>query len=427
MSGPGLVARVGVSPLTAQASKARTGERLALVVGAAAIAFIPVLQPIGPGHTAPVDPLIALTIGAWLLWASFVGTPQRLPYALSVAILMVGGALGALVGPVPTAGLLALVQDFALLLWCAAIANLCRSPANLRVLLHTWVWSAIAWVLLLFIAVLTGNNALAGVTARQGSRVSLTFGDPNVAANYFFISIMIIWAIRLPRHRSLRLLTTAMLLIAMVMTGSNGGLVSVLTGTGIAVVVATARRFSLIQAVATACGFLLLIFTASLVIHPQAIVEWAHSSDYAILRDSIGRGTKSASDRETIISQSIPLLYRGGLLGQGPVSTKPRLQADQAPFVKEAHDDYLAALSERGVIGTVGLLLLVCSLLVRTWAVVTLPLTPEVAAVMRWPPALAGMVIGVLVEGLSYEVMHFRHVWALFGIIAALSIWGEER
>jgi hypothetical protein len=426
MSGPRLVARVGTSPLTAQASKARTGERLALFVGAAAIAFIPVLQPIGPGHTAPVDPLIAVTIGAWLLWASFVRTPQRLPYTLPVAVLILGGALGALVGPVPTAGLLALVQDFALLLWCAAIANLCRSPANLRVLLHTWVWSAIGWVSVLFVAVATGNNALAGVSARQGSRVSLTFGDPNVAANYFFISIMIIWAIRLPRHRGLRLLTTAMLLIAMAMTGSNGGLVSVLTGTGVAVVVATARRFSLIQGLATACGFLLLSFTASLVIHPQAIAEWAHNSNYAILRDSIGRGTKSAGDREMILSESIPLLYRGGLLGQGPVSTKPRLQADQAPFVKEAHDDYLAALSERGVIGAAGLLLLICSLLVRTWAVVTLPLTSEVGAVIRWPPALAGMLIGVLVEGLSYEVMHFRHVWALFGIIAAMSIWGKQ-
>jgi O-antigen ligase len=426
MSGPGLVARVDVSPLTAQASKARTGERLALILGAAAIAFVPVLQPIGPGHTAPVDPLIALTIGAWVLWASFVRTPQRLPYALPVAILIVGGALGALVGPVPTAGLLALVQDFALLLWCAAIANLCRSPANLRVLLHTWVWSAIGWVTVLFVAMATGNNALAGVTSRQGSRVSLTFGDPNVAANYFFISIMIIWAIRLPRHRGLRVLTTAMLLVAMAMTGSNGGLVSVLTGTGVAVVMATARRFSLMQAVAAACGFLLLIFAASLVIHPQAIVEWAHNSDYAILRDSIGRGTKSANDRETILSQAIPLLYRGGLLGQGPVSTKPRLQADQAPFVKEAHDDYFAALSERGVIGAAGLLLLVCSLLVRTWGVVTLPLTSEVAAILRWPPALAGMLIGVLVEGLSYEVMHFRHAWAVFGIIAALSIWGKK-
>jgi hypothetical protein len=420
------VARADASPLTAQASKARTGERLALIVGAAAIAFIPVLQPIGPGHTAPVDPLIAVTIGAWLLWASFVRTPQRLPYTLPVAVLILGGALGALVGPVPTAGLLALVQDFALLLWCAAIANLCRSPANLRVLLHTWVWSAIGWVSVLFVAVATGNNALAGVSARQGSRVSLTFGDPNVAANYFFISIMIIWAIRLPRHRGLRLLTTAMLLIAMAMTGSNGGLVSVLTGTGVAVVVATARRFSLIQGLATACGFLLLSFTASLVIHPQAIAEWAHNSNYAILRDSIGRGTKSAGDREMILSESIPLLYRGGLLGQGPVSTKPRLQADQAPFVKEAHDDYLAALSERGVIGAAGLLLLICSLLVRTWAVVTLPLTSEVGAVIRWPPALAGMLIGVLVEGLSYEVMHFRHVWALFGIIAAMSIWGKQ-
>ena len=199
-----------------------------------------------------------------------------------------------------------------------------------------------------------------------------------------------------------------------------------LTGTVVTVVVATARRFSLTQALATACGFFLLIFTASLVIHPQAIVEWAHNSDYAILRDSIGRGTKSASDREMILSQSSPLLYRGGLLGQGPVSTKPRRQADQAPFVKEAHDDYLAALSERGVIGAAGLLLLVGSLLVRTWAVVTSPLTSEVAAVMRWPPALAGMLIGVLVEGLSYEVMHFRHVWALFGIIAAMSIWGKQ-
>jgi O-antigen ligase len=426
MSAPHPVARVGVSPLTVQASKARTGERLALIVGATAIAFIPVLQPIGPGHTAPVDPLIALTIGAWVLWASFVRTPQRLPYALPVAILIVGGALGALAGPVPTAGLLALVQDVALLLWCAAITNLCRSPANLRVLLHTWVWSAIGWVTVLFIAIATGNDALAGVTAREGSRVSLTFGDPNVAANYFFISIMIIWAIRLPHRRGLRVLTTAMLLVAMVMTGSNGGLLSVLTGTGVAVVMATARRFSLVQALATACGFVLLIFAASLVIHPQAIVEWAHSSDYAILRDSIGRGTKSASDRQTILSQAIPLLYRGGLLGQGPVSTKPRLQADQAPFVKEAHDDYFAALAERGVIGAAGLLLLVCSLLVRTWGVVTLPLTSEVAAVLRWPPALAGMLVGVLVEGLSYEVMHFRHVWALFGIIAALSIWGKK-
>ena len=420
------VARVDASPLSAQASKTKTGERFALIVTAAAIALIPVLQPIGPGHTAPVDPLIALAIGAWLLWASFVRTPQRLPYALSVGVLVVGGALGALVGPVPGAGFLTLVQDLALLLWAAAIANLCRSPAALRVLLRTWAWSAIGWVCVLFVALATGNHTLAGVTARQGSRVSLTFGDPNVAANYFFISIMIIWAIGHPRHRGLRLLATAMLLVAMAMTGSNGGLVSVLTGTGVAVVVATARRFSLTQALATACAFLLLVFTASLLVKPQAIVEWAHNSNYAILRDSIGRGTKSASDRQMILSQAMPLLYRGGLLGQGPVSTKPRLQADQAPFVKEAHDDYFAALSERGVIGAAGLLLLLCSLLVRTWAVVSLPLTSDVAAVVRWPPAVAGMLIGVLVEGLSYEVLHFRHVWALFGILAALSIWGKK-
>ena len=426
MSEGDIAVQVGQSPLAAQASRIKTGEQLAMIVAATAIAFIPVLQPIGPGHTAPVDPLIALTIGAWLLWASFVRTPQRLPYGLSMAVLIVGGALGALVGPVPTAGFLALVQDLALLMWAAAIANLCRSAANLRVLLRVWAASAIGWVCLLFVAVATGNNTLAGVTARQGTRVSLTFGDPNVAANYFFISIMIIWAIGYPRRRGVRLLVTAMLLIAMVMTGSNGGLISLITGTGVAVVVGTARRFSMVTAIATACTFLLLIFTASLFIHPQAIVEWAHNSDHAILRDSIGRGSKSAGDRQMILSQAVPLLYSGGLLGQGPVSTKPRLQADQAPYVKEAHDDYFAALAERGVIGAVGLLLLLCSLLTRTWAVVNSPLTSDVAAVVRWPPALIGMLIGVLVEGLSYEVMHFRHVWAMFGILAALSLWGRK-
>ena len=29
-------------------------------------------------------------------------------------------------------------------------------------------------------------------------------------------------------------------------------------------------------------------------------------------------------------------------------------------------------------------------------------------------------------SGLFYEVLHFRHVWALFGLIAAVEIWGRR-
>jgi hypothetical protein len=30
------------------------------------------------------------------------------------------------------------------------------------------------------------------------------------------------------------------------------------------------------------------------------------------------------------------------------------------------------------------------------------------------------------VFGIVYEVLHARHVWALFGVVAAVSIWGRE-
>ena len=40
------------------------------------------------------------------------------------------------------------------------------------------------------------------------------------------------------------------------------------------------------------------------------------------------------------------------------------------------------------------------------------------------PELLAAAVIAVGFSGLFYEVLHFRHVWALFGLIAALALTG---
>jgi O-antigen ligase len=403
-----------------------TGERLALGATAVAIVALPVIQPTGIGNSSPVDLLIVGALGAWLLWAGFTHERQRVPYAASMTVFILGGTLGALNGPVPTAGLLALVQDVALLLWCTAVVNVARSPQAMRLLLRTWAWSSIVWASVLFAALFTGENALAGITARNGSRVSLTFGDPNVAANYFFISIMIMWAVGCPRRRAGRVAATAMLVFAMVLTGSIGGFLSLLVGTATAALFAMHRRYGVMPAIVLVCALGLFVYVGSSYVHIGAIAQWAHNSDRAWLRDSIGRGVKSSSDRELLLAESVRLIYQGGPLGQGPVSTKPRLAASQAPFVKEAHDDYLAALTERGVIGELGLLLLVASILFRTWSTSLKPLAGSIAGELRSPPAIAGAVAGTLVEGFSYEVMHFRHVWALWGVVAALYFWGRK-
>ena len=80
---------------------------------------------------------------------------------------MAGGALGALMGPVPKAGLVALFQDAVLLAWCWAVANLASSPERLRVLLATWATARSRGVAL-FIGLAAGLPTLTGQTPRDG-------------------------------------------------------------------------------------------------------------------------------------------------------------------------------------------------------------------------------------------------------------------
>jgi hypothetical protein len=131
---------------------------------------------------------------------------------------------------VPTAGITAIVQDLVLLAWCWLVVNVCRSTDGLRIIVRTWAYSSIVWAALLFFALATNTAALSGRTAKDASRTMLTFGDPNVCANYIFISIMIIWASQRPRRAPYRIGAYALLIAALVTTGSNSGILSLLIG-----------------------------------------------------------------------------------------------------------------------------------------------------------------------------------------------------
>jgi hypothetical protein len=413
-------------PVRSAAAATWTGERTALVATAAAVALLPLLTPEGPANLGPVDLAIATAVAASLLWAGATRQQWRFPYALPMTIFMLGGAVGALVGPVPVAGVTALVQDLWLLLWCWVIANSARSPARLKVLVTTWVYSSIVWVVLLFVGLIIHSPFLTGQTSREGSRTSLTLIDPNVSANYYVISMMLVWATQRPRARTARLATYALFVAAVISTGSNSGIVSLIVGTSVAALLGVYRRFGVVGAVGAACFLLLGFGLAASQISIHGIQERAHASRYAFIRDGIGRGAVSVEQRSALLHESVGLFERGGPLGQGPVSTKPRLQAEMAPFVKEAHDDYAAALLERGVIGVVGLLALVFTLAIAAGSLARSRLRPQFADVLVRPNALVGALVGTMVAMTVYELLHVRHVWAMFGVIAALVLWARE-
>ena len=387
--------------------------------------MLPLLVPAGPGNTAPVDLLVAVALGACLFWVGSNSRRLRFPFAVSIAVFMAGGALGAIAGPVPSAGVVAIVQDIVLLLWCWAVVNVASTPQRLKTLLATWAYSSIVWVTLLAVGLLTGVSFFTGQTAREGSRTALTLHDPNVSANYYFVSMMVLWATQRPRRRGLRVAAYVLFLVALLSTGSNSGIVSTLVGVSVAMAAGIYRRWGAAPAVTLLACLLVGGYLASANISIAHLQQKAYASRYSFLRDGIGRGAVSVAQRDSLLHESKHLYESGGPLGAGPVSTKPRLQAELAPFVKEAHDDYFAALIERGVVGFIGLFFFMGSLGFRTVAVARTR-GAALGAVVSKPNALVGAVAGTMVAETVYELLHVRHVWTLFAFVAAIAIWSRD-
>jgi O-antigen ligase len=395
------------------------GGRLAIRFTAAGVAMLPFLAG-GVGNAAPVDLFFALAVVGCLLWAGRTGRRLRFPYAVSAGLLVAGGALGALVGPVPRAGAFALVQDCWLVAWCWTVVNVAWSSDRLRVLVATWVYSSIAWGGALVVGIIGHWTLLTGQTEAEGSRTTLTFLDPNYAGNYFFISVMLIWASGYPRSRGLRIAAYLLMVVALLSTGSMSAMISLLIGIAVATVLGVYRRSGLVPAVAVLAALVLGGSLAASVTSVSEIQRSARTSPHTFLRDGLGRGATSASGRETLFRESMRLYQTGGPLGTGPVSTKQRLRSDMAPVAKEAHNDYMAALVERGPLGVLGLALLLAVVAVRALPLVAARVGEGVIAAGLKPNALMGAVAGTVVAAAFNELLHVRHVWTLFAFIAAV-------
>lgn len=420
-------ARIGFGPTSGVAVRPFPVPKFVLVPVMFGVAFLPLLKPSGPGNSSPVDVFFAISIVAAAVWAGYANVELRLPYAAAVGLIMLGGAAGALNGPLPSAGLLAVAQDLILLVWCAVVVNAARSAAALSWIVRAWTWTSIAWAVVLIVAVGAGIDAISGVTDRTGVRAALTFGDPNYAANYFFVSFMVVMATQTPRQRYLRMAGCGALLGALALTGSNGGILACGIGAAVVVLFYVAKRWGSVHLVAAASVALVVVAFGLALVQLLPVETMAKDSGISLLRDSIGRSSQSAQERQWLITETVGLFQQGVPWGLGPGSTKPLLQTQLAPYAYETHDDYIESIVERGIIGAFGLLTLIGAVGVRTWTVATRPLSPEFAALFPRTSPLVGAVAGLAVSASYYQILHFRHVWTLLALIAALFVWGRRQ
>ena len=409
------VAEAPVSP-----GPRRVGYLLAL-----ALWTVPLLTPAGPGNTGLAD----VTMGAALIMTTVWLYRQRskvvLPYSLGIGILMIAGSIAAVHQRAAYSGI-TIVQDLCLLLWGAAVANAVQRPRLLRVFLQAWCWSGIAWAALLVFGKMAGLNAVAGITAKDGGRAALTFGDPNLAGNYFVCALLVLLATRVIRRRGVRFLGVILIITAIIFTGSNGAAVGLSAGLSVAAVVRAHKARGPIFAMMVMALLLPLAGVAGPYLDQSAIRQKAADS-VQLLRDSIGRSAESGSERELLFSQGMHLFRTGDLIGVAPGRTKHTLASQGAPYVKEAHSDYVATLVERGFLGGIGLIILIAAIGVRLTRVAVRPLPPDVAALIPRPEYLLGLGCVFLTVGFFYEVLHFRHLWAFLGLVAGLDMMVRSR
>jgi O-antigen ligase len=391
-------------------------DRFALGTARLAICGLPVLLPNGPANLTPVDLLIMPAVGSTLLWSAYTHERLTVPYRLGVGAMVSAGLVSGLLGRWPGLALLSIVQDIFLLAWAASLATLLRGAAEVAVLLRTWVWSSAAWGVA-FVVTTTRSAVTAGPDA---SRVSFTFGDENAAGLYFVLSLLIMLATGRPRSRGARMIIGAVLLLATLYTGSLGAISGVLLAAACGVVLGVGDRRGLAAGVAVAASLLLATASVTVLVQRSDLVQAAHNSPHALIRNSLGREAQSSSERAVLRGESVQLWRASDVFGAGPASTKDLLEAEQAPYAKEAHNDWLATLIERGLLGAIGLLLLSFELALRghrIWA--RSRLDDALSEVLVRPAYLTGGLACVLAFSVTHEVLHDRTVWCLFGIVAA--------
>ena len=407
------------------AGRAPAGWRTYLVL---TVALAPICLPLGLGNSAFLDFLnvIALVVYSYVLL-----TPGRrllTPLLAPVALIAVGSLLATIGAVSPTNAMLSVAQDAYLFVWFVALVNLIRGEREVRLACKVWMGTAVFISLVALAQVAVYEGSLSAILGARGLRPEATLYNPNMLADYLVTSLFLSLSLFGDVRKRFLLPAIGTLLLGLLASKSNGGILSFFAGAAVWLVVrALAARVHLGTIVA---GVLLVAGFAGLGLWVHQ--EWGvGEAQLASIRQNTfaGRMEKSSRVRMRIWDQ-LERAYRRNPLGIGPgnsssltVSITERERPDSYQS-KEAHSDYLSYAIERGPLGLAGLLLMTGVLFAQVFA--TWRDRPRSGARERcngrWVAAAAGALTASAAHSAVIEKLHFRHFWLLLALVSASAV-----
>jgi len=334
---------------------------------------------VGPG-LVPADLFILAMIVIWIPSISRGeprGVLQRL--VIPLALIFAGSLLGTMAVGIKPWIVTDLVKDIGSFASFLAIITFLRAGGPSVMKAAGWA-SALATLLVCGVLLLD-----------VGTRAQATFANPNIAAHFLVTNLVVIT--RAPVPSWLRYSTLGLGIVGLVVTGSFGALLMSIGAFGYLVLSLPGRQKRLLvkrsAMVAVVLLVLAMVGSEGGLLAPEAGTGF---NERHLERSSEGRLGKWTAAIDVALDNP---------LGVGPGSNRGLALL---PGEQEAHNEYLAYVSERSLIGFIGFILLYLAL----WRI-----GPR-GGLTR------ALVIGFALQSLVRETFHYRHLWIMLGVAFVL-------
>ena len=373
-----------------------------------------------PLNMALIDWWNALALPMAWLYLIRVRQPLGLPYATAMGLILLGGLIGTFSAPNPMSSLVVLLKEVYVYIWFVTLAALLASfPARtLRLLLLVWMGVAILHGLLPAAQFLSPNiwettqASLNNFGAVDDIRPAGLFENANATALFQLMGFVPL-LLAGPSRKAI-VMGGALLFLSIVSTGSLGAVAAFLCGLFIAVIalfVVGGRLGPILKTVVllTIAGLLLggaFYFAASRDPDLQARFEYFF----------YGRAEGSAEGRFALWRGGIEMLLRSEapIWGIGPEAFR-----DLDIREKQLHNDLLAFVVERGVLGVLGLVWLGGTAVSQAFRILRIHKKRLDQAGLVVVIFLAA-VIAALVESQTHQIFHARTLWLVLAVQEAL-------
>lgn len=381
-------------------------------------------------------PLNLELVDFWILmalpifWLSFFRARHArisLPYTLAFLLILIGSFLSTFAAPNPMRSVIVILKEIYLFVWFVTVTALFLNlnPKDLRRIMFVWAGTVILHGLLiisqfLFPAIWHMTTGFAGQAAAyaqfrpSGLFISEKAGDANKAAFFQLLGFVPLVLAKPPKRIAIFL--GIMLFSSILTTGSMGTTISFTAGllTSLILISVFGRNWTLIIKYMVRSVIVILFFAGLF------SIVLSQNQDYKAHFEKIitGRAEKSSGGRFGLWKRGIDVFEKRNVLlwGVGPENFR---EVDAAQSGNQLHNDFLAFTVERGLIGTLGLLLFAIIAIGRAvYLMLTYGRYSEQIglSIVVFP----GIVAAIMLVSLTHQIFHARELWLVLALQEAM-------